>query len=702
MINETFDLQNTFAVNFNPSCIGNPGPAKLFGTRKVIQLTGDIDRETGHMTINQTGKKFGIYGTDLGVSFLHDGKLYFLFGDTTRRGPDGGIPQSAMPTAPYNEDETDYDSIAYTTSDRAYDGINLIFNSDFPRVDDISQLTAEHPIEGVSIGNDMYVFFTTDLMEEGRILPRRTVLARSTDGGYNFGNSLYTFSKDKFIHVSIQIINNENIQGLPDPIGKGLLIWGSGVYRKSDVYLAYMPLDEITNRSSLRFFAGFDPGSSRPVWESNESMAKPLFSAGCIGELSIRWNYYLEKWIMLYNCGLCNTKGVIVRLADKPWGPWSTPKIVFDPADGHGRFIHQPGRDRLYDRDRDRDLPSDVGYEYGPYQMTPYATGVKGRYTKIYFTLSTWNPYQVIQMSAIITSEEEDKNPKPYANNMNDRNDRKYAYVSVLLAHLAKIKNISLGNSIQNSTYIADHIEWAQFHSHLELRSELKTKFLQLITNLASDRDKADAYTAVTAAIVRLGYDYSSFNNSVNDIVYVKWALNAVHSGHKQWLIDDINEKIDNVHFLQNNDYLCYAYSSDDSNEFKYARVSLLEAKLADNVGMKWDLPFQGLLDCNSHITWARFRSVEEMREDLAYKFNQIIYKFTSPSQIAKVYEELTKVILELTDNVSDFKEYSSHYEWALSMINNNKQEIIIREISKLINNEHFLTSVLPIDDRFC
>ena len=158
MINETFDLRDTFAANFNPLCIGNPGPAKLFGTRKVIQLTGDIDRETGHMTTNQTEKKFGIYGTDLGVSFLHDGKLYFLFGDTTRRGPASGLPQSAMPAAPYNEDETDYDSIAYTTSDRAYDGINLIFNSDFPRVDDISQLTAEHPIEGVSIGNDMYVF----------------------------------------------------------------------------------------------------------------------------------------------------------------------------------------------------------------------------------------------------------------------------------------------------------------------------------------------------------------------------------------------------------------------------------------------------------------------------------------------------------------------------------------------------------------
>ena len=181
MLNEKFDLPNTFAASFNPLCVGNPGPVKLSGTRKVIQLTGDMDRETRHITPNQTGKNFGIYGTDLGVSFLHDGKLYFLFGDTTRR-PVSGIPQSALPAAPYNEAETDYDSIAYTTSDRAYDGISLVFNSDFPHVDNISQLTAEHPIEGISIDGKMYVFFTTDLMEEGRILPRRTVLARSADG----------------------------------------------------------------------------------------------------------------------------------------------------------------------------------------------------------------------------------------------------------------------------------------------------------------------------------------------------------------------------------------------------------------------------------------------------------------------------------------------------------------------------------------
>ena len=76
----------------NPLCIGNPRPPKLYGTRRVVQLIGDIDRETGQITINQTGKHFGIYGTDLGISFIHNGRLYFLFGDTNRGRPEGDLP----------------------------------------------------------------------------------------------------------------------------------------------------------------------------------------------------------------------------------------------------------------------------------------------------------------------------------------------------------------------------------------------------------------------------------------------------------------------------------------------------------------------------------------------------------------------------------------------------------------------------------
>jgi len=51
-------------------------------TKKVCQLTGDFDRAIGIPTLSQTGKHFGVVATDLGSSFDHKGKLYFLFGDT--------------------------------------------------------------------------------------------------------------------------------------------------------------------------------------------------------------------------------------------------------------------------------------------------------------------------------------------------------------------------------------------------------------------------------------------------------------------------------------------------------------------------------------------------------------------------------------------------------------------------------------------
>lgn len=695
MFSEKFSLRKTFAESYNPLCVGNPGPPKLYGTRKVSQLTGDVDPETNKKTLNQTSSKYSVYGTDLGVSFPYNGKLYFLFGDTTRRGPSEGLPKSAMPGAPYNEDETDYDAIAYTTSDRAYDGISLVFNSSPPLVDDISQLTAEHPIEGITIGDDMYVFFVTDLNPNRRILPRRSVLTKSADGGYNFGNSLYTLSTDKFIHISAQIIDSDKIRGLPKTTGKGLLLWGTGKYRQSDIYLAFMPLDEIEDQSSIRYYAGFNKDSGRPIWQSDEPSAIPLFSASCIGELSIRWNYYLDKWILLYNCDLCNTNGIVVRLADDPWGPWHATKIVFDPADGYRRFVHQPGQDSLVDEERDdKTNPFDLGYGYGPYQMAPYATGVKGRYTKIYFTLSTWNPYQVIQMSAIILSENEEKNPLLYAKDANDRNDRKYAYVSVFLAHLANTKKIGFHDPFGNNPFIADHIEWAQFHTHLELRNELKTKVNQLISGLAADIDKADVYTAIISSVVRLGYDYNLFNNVVNADVYRRWALDAVHTGNKELLIEEINQRIDSERFLPNHDYLCYAYSSEDPNEFKYARVSLLQAKLAESVKMEWDLQHQGTLDCNSYIKWARFRHIKELRNDLVSKFKQMVIKFSSSDDIANAYEEIRKAIANLSDTAIDDKKVSSNDQWILSMINANEKDVVIREMSKHICKDNFLVSL--------
>jgi len=308
--------------------------------------------------------------------------------------------------------------------------------------------------------------------------------------------------------------------------------------------------------------------------------------------------------------------------------------------------------------------------------------------------MSTWNPYQVMQMSAIIPSEEEERDPKPYANNLHDRNDRKYAYVSVLLAHMAKITNIDLKSSLHASTYIADHIEWAQFQSSDQLRTVIKDKFLQLISHLPSDADKAEVYNAIMVAISRLTYDYSIFKNSIDETIHKKWALNAIHSGNKELLVSEIERAVDHEHFLLSNDYLCYAYSPYDSNEFKYARLSLLASNLAYNVGMKWDFEMQGLVvDWNSYIAWARFRSVKEMRQDLLSKIQQMISSFPSIDSIVNAYAEITKTILELTDDPLCKEDYSKNYERSISALNENKQEVIMR-ISKLLDNDHFLIPI--------
>jgi hypothetical protein len=84
--------------------------------------------------------------------------------------------------------------------------------------------------------------------------------------------------------------------------------------------------------------------------------------------------------------------------------------LGFDPwkdggyVEGNGRFMHwPPDHDKLSDCWR----PNDPGGAYGPYQIEQYSVDDKknkNRSTKIYFTMSTWNPYQVVLMSALISN----------------------------------------------------------------------------------------------------------------------------------------------------------------------------------------------------------------------------------------------------------------------------------------------------------
>jgi hypothetical protein len=75
--------------------IGEPANNReIRDTTRICQLTGEYDR-TGWKpylsgkppcAFNRTKSRYGIRGTDLGVSFEHKNRVYFLFGDTWRVG----------------------------------------------------------------------------------------------------------------------------------------------------------------------------------------------------------------------------------------------------------------------------------------------------------------------------------------------------------------------------------------------------------------------------------------------------------------------------------------------------------------------------------------------------------------------------------------------------------------------------------------
>jgi hypothetical protein len=365
-------------------------PLLPYRAQKIVQLTGEFDREgwdgtgTPNFAFNRTQSRFGITGTDLGVSFAHQGRLYFLFGDTWRVG---------------HSDPKHDDSIAFCTDKSADNGLELTFLPQPPWVHGISQGIFEVPLDGVSWNGSMYTFFSTDHRTVGKyVMMGRSILARSDNDGLDF-TFLYEMSRFKFINVSTMIVDARE-HGLPGD-GPQLALFGSGRYRSSDVYLAVKPVAKLEEPGGFLFYAG-RPG--QPYWSRDEDDAVPLFGEGCVGELSVRWNPLLRAWVCLYNADWAADRsavgGIVMRWSRRPYGPWSQGDLVFSVNDGLGKFMHLPGADHTEDSS---DRSADLGGMYGPYQIPQYAhwSGSDGG-VRIYFTMSTANPYQVMLMTVCI------------------------------------------------------------------------------------------------------------------------------------------------------------------------------------------------------------------------------------------------------------------------------------------------------------
>jgi hypothetical protein len=357
-------------------------------TVKLEQLLGEEDKEQHQPTLSRTLTRYGLEGTDLGYSFEHDGRVYFLFGDTV------GRLDRAL------------DTIATTDETNPEQGVRLDFltvGNDYLTIQPpgISMGAFETPIGGISLGRQMYVAVRTNHAQDWST--DRSVLTKFTlPSSFQPLRTISQSPAGRFLTMSLHTEQgSEPTMGLP-PGGPFVMIWGTAQYRKSDAYLSIVPAANFETGQGTRYFAGLDAAGA-PIWSENESDAQPIVKNGTLGDLSVTWCKDLGLWLMTYDSRAPAPRGILFSYSRTPWGPWSEPQILFNEVrDGAlGKFIHDPrakpddGLAGPVIGEGQANLAAVQGGAYAPYVVERW-TKVQGSKLDLYYVLSTWNPYVVV------------------------------------------------------------------------------------------------------------------------------------------------------------------------------------------------------------------------------------------------------------------------------------------------------------------
>ncbi|HLW60719.1 MAG TPA: DUF4185 domain-containing protein [bacterium] len=357
-------------------------------TVKLEQLIGDTDKERHQPTLSRTFKQYKIQGTDLGYSFEHEGRAYFLFGDTI------GLPGPVR------------HPIGTTDARDPGQGVRLDFLTDRGRAltiqpPGISMRPFEVPVAGITLNGQMYVAVSTNHSED-RSTDRSVLTKFIPPATFQPLRTVSELPAGRFVKMSWHT-EPAPMAGLPSG-GPFVIVWGTGRYRESDAYLSIVPAATFENGQGTRYFAGLD-ATGAPRWSGQESDAAPIVKNGTLGDLSVTWCKDLSVWLMTYDSR--TPRGILFSYARTPWGPWSDPQILFDAVrDGaQGKFIHDP---EIKPDDglagpvigKGRSNPGAVrGGAYAPYVVERW-TMLRGSELSLYYVLSTWNPYVVVLMES--------------------------------------------------------------------------------------------------------------------------------------------------------------------------------------------------------------------------------------------------------------------------------------------------------------
>lgn len=308
------------ANSCNNSCNTSQPQLRKVHTEHLGQLTGT--------TLN-SAQDIGITGTDLGVSFADPAapdRIIFLFGDTWTKDDARRDQDSTALTSTLIPDRFKMPKLMWVRGSQGAQFTNV-------KIPDVRLGGFEVPVEGVFAGGKIYIFATTGWDEKAR-RHSKSVLAHTSGVVYEPDRLIRDDVRDSDKFLNISAFNE----------GGTVWIFGSGHYRKSSVYLARVSEAELGKRDNWQYFQTMVNGV--PKFGRGEESAAAIIISFCIGELSVRKHPELG-YLMLYNCeksdGQEVPRGIHLRRADQPWGPWDAPISIFDPNrdGGYGHFIHQ-------------------------------------------------------------------------------------------------------------------------------------------------------------------------------------------------------------------------------------------------------------------------------------------------------------------------------------------------------------------------
>ena len=232
-----------------------------------------------------------IKGTDLGISFIHEGRLYYLFGDTNITG--------AGPARDYSN------LIAIDEGDGLFNVIGPILTRD-----DSKEYTLI-PTGGVSVNNRIYVTLMSieEWLEHGEWETNGAVLAYSDDDGASFTRIDDYFPEDSNFVQSYLVEEGDYVYFFGIPEG-----------RFGGAKLARVAKGAMLDNTKIMYY---EPVSEK--WVAEEDGAGIIVEEP-VGELSVQ-ELITGDWIMTY---LDDRKDVIVMRTSSNLMNWDGGASILD------------------------------------------------------------------------------------------------------------------------------------------------------------------------------------------------------------------------------------------------------------------------------------------------------------------------------------------------------------------------------------